>query len=123
MPNPIDIHVGMRLRLARAELSQTALADKVGVTYQQIQKYEKGTNRISASRLLQLARVLGVDVSYFFEGTEDIGDSGDSEAQRPLASIDLKLAQRLGKIENTRLKRAVLALLAELDPDKSTRAR
>ena len=119
MPNPIDIHVGMRLRLARAELSQTALADKVGVTFQQIQKYEKGTNRISASRLLQLARVLGVDVSYFFEGTEDIGDSGDCEAQSPPARIDLKLALRLGKIENTRLKRAVLGLLAELDPDKN----
>jgi len=110
MPNPIDIHVGMRLRLARAhaELSQTALADKVGVTFQQIQKYEKGTDRISASRLLQLARVLGVDVSYFFEGTDEIGDDGASEAQSHPTRLDLKLAEQLGKTKNSKLKRAVL---------------
>ena len=121
MPNPIDIHVGIRLRLARAhaDLSQTAVADQVGITFQQIQKYEKGTNRIGASRLLQLARVLGIDVGFFFEGTEDIVDHGEMVVQRPPASIDLKLAGRLGKIEDTRLTRAVLALLAELAPDKS----
>lgn len=120
MPNPIDIHVGMRLRLARthAELSQTAVADHVGNTYQQIQRFENGTNRISASRLLLLARALGVDVGFFFEGAEDT-DSGETVVQRPLTSVDLKLAQRLGKIDDTRLKRAVLALLTELDPDKS----
>lgn len=67
---PIDTHVGQRLRLLRKErgLAQTALAARVGVTFQQLQKYETGKNRLSASRLYRLASVLGVDVSAFFDG-------------------------------------------------------
>lgn len=70
---PVDAHVGQRLRLLRKErgLSQTALAARVGVTFQQIQKYETGKNRLSASRLYRLASVLGVDVSAFFDGLPD----------------------------------------------------
>jgi transcriptional regulator with XRE-family HTH domain len=74
-PNPIDIHVGGRLRLRRLAvgLSQERLAKSIGITFQQIQKYERGTNRIVASRLHDLARVLDVPVGYFFadmnEGT------------------------------------------------------
>ena len=67
---PIDAEIGKRLRAVRREIgaSQTALAEAVGVTFPQIQKYENGTDRISAGRLLELAHALGVDVSYFFEG-------------------------------------------------------
>src|SRR5882757_2050353 len=68
-PNPIDIHVGSRVRLRRMMLgmSQEKLGESLGITFQQIQKYEKGTNRIGASRLQHIARVLSVPVSFFFE--------------------------------------------------------
>src|ERR1700709_2513327 len=69
-PNPIDIHVGSRIRLRRTMLgmSQEKLGESLGITFQQIQKYEKGTNRIGASRLQHIARVLAMPVSYFFDG-------------------------------------------------------
>lgn len=72
-PNPMDIHVGKRLKARRTLLgmSQEKLADAIGLTFQQIQKYERGTNRISASRLYQLSGVLDVTVSYFFENFID----------------------------------------------------
>lgn len=68
-PNPIDIHVGARLRLRRTllGLSQEKLGEAVGITFQQLQKYERGSNRISASRLYNLSQVLGVPVSFFFD--------------------------------------------------------
>ena len=71
--NPVDIYVGGRLRLKRtlAGLSQERLGDSVGLTFQQIQKYEKGANRISASRMFQFARVLEVEPAWFFEGIEE----------------------------------------------------
>ena len=67
--NPIDKHVGNRVRMRRLmlDMSQTALGDAVGVSFQQVQKYEKGTNRISASRLHHMANVLQVPVPFFFE--------------------------------------------------------
>lgn len=68
-PNPIDVHVGSRIRQRRTLLgiSQVALAEAIRLTFQQVQKYEKGTNRVSSSRLVDLANVLDVDVSYFFQ--------------------------------------------------------
>lgn len=68
-PNPVDIHVGTRLRMRRSLLgiSQEKLAETVGLTFQQIQKYERGTNRVSASRLYQFSKILEIPVSYFFE--------------------------------------------------------
>ena len=72
--NPIDIHVGNRVRVCRKlqNLSQAELGDKIGISYQQLQKCEKGTNRIGASRLFALGEVLGVPVSYFFEDMPDL---------------------------------------------------
>ena len=72
-PNPIDIHVGSRLKLRRSllGLSQERLADELGITFQQVQKYEKGLNRIGASRLWDLAQVLGVSVDYFYENLDE----------------------------------------------------
>lgn len=77
-PNPIDVHVGSRVRLRRMMLgmSQEKLGEHLGITFQQIQKYEKGTNRIGASRMQAIARVLGVPVSFFFE---------DAPGQTPVA--------------------------------------
>ncbi len=82
-PHPVDVHVGQRLRLRRklAGLSQTELGEKIGVTFQQLQKYESGANRISASRLFDLSRVLDVPVSYFFdEMTKNVSEAGKVEA-------------------------------------------
>jgi transcriptional regulator with XRE-family HTH domain len=76
-PDPVDVHVGKRLRLRRTLMgySQEQLAAAVGVTFQQIQKYERGSNRVSASRLYDIARVLNVPISFFFEDiSEDVTD-------------------------------------------------
>src|ERR1700694_4083141 len=83
-PNPIDIHVGSRVRMRRLMLgmSQTKLADALGLTFQQVQKYEKGTNRTGASRLYHMAHILQVPVAFFFEGAPTV--SGPS--QRATAS-------------------------------------
>jgi transcriptional regulator with XRE-family HTH domain len=72
-PNPIDVHVGGRVRLRRQLLgmSQTTLGEAIGVTFQQVQKYERGSNRIGASRLYDLARVLDVPVGFFFDDMSD----------------------------------------------------
>jgi len=72
-PNPVDVHVGRRVRLRRKELgvSQGWLADRLGLTFQQVQKYERGTNRISASKLYEIATLLEVSITYFFEGLDD----------------------------------------------------
>ena len=69
IPSPVDVHVGARLRVRRTlmGMSQTALGEAIGLTFQQLQKYEKGTNRISASRLFALSRVLDVPIAYFFD--------------------------------------------------------
>jgi len=73
-PNPIDIHVGSRVRLRRymLGLSQEKLGEAIGLTFQQVQKYERGANRIGASRLLELSRVLGVPVAFFYDQTDPV---------------------------------------------------
>ncbi len=86
-PHPIDVHVGSRVRLRRIMLglSQERLGDAVGLTFQQIQKYERGANRIGASRLFQLSRVLDVPVSFFFDdapiATDSAGGGGAAMGQ------------------------------------------
>ena len=74
-PNPIDVHVGKRLREAREEcgLTQKVLAKKLGITHQQVQKYESGANRISASKLFEISKALNVSVIWFFEGVPGNG--------------------------------------------------
>jgi transcriptional regulator with XRE-family HTH domain len=73
-PNPVDIHVGSRVRLRRnmLGLSQEKLGEAIGLTFQQVQKYERGANRIGASRLLELSEVLGVPVSFFYDETDPV---------------------------------------------------
>src|ERR1700694_4368281 len=89
VPNPIDKHVGSRVRMRRMMLSmsQEKLGDALSLTFQQVQKYEKGTNRIGASRLQQIANILQVPVSFFFEGAPNMpghhSSSGMSEAPSP----------------------------------------
>lgn len=75
-PNPIDVHVGTRLRARRKALgmSQEQLAEGLGLTFQQVQKYERGANRVSASKMYEAAKVLGVAPGFFFEGLEETAD-------------------------------------------------
>lgn len=89
-PNIIDIEVGNKMRLRRRTLgiTQKKLADSVGVTFQQIQKYEKGTNRVGASRLLQIANVLSVSASFFFQnGMQTVFKDEDQAEPHPYSDL------------------------------------
>ena len=87
IPRPVDVHVGSRVRLRRTllGLSQEKLGEAVGLTFQQIQKYERGANRIGASRLYQLTRILDVPISFFFD---DMPEDVKSGARRPPAGFE-----------------------------------
>lgn len=83
-PHPIDTHVGSRIRLRRRTLgiSQEKLADQLGLTFQQVQKYERGHNRVSASKLFQIAQALDTDIGYFFQGAGADGSHVETESER-----------------------------------------
>jgi transcriptional regulator with XRE-family HTH domain len=115
-PPDVDRHVGARVRDRRVLLGMTQqqLAELIGVTFQQAHKYEKGTNRVTAGRLYTIARALGVDVSYFYEGLADEGGAAPSPRQRLL----LELARNFLSIRDRRHQGAVVSLaraLAEND--------
>ncbi len=107
---PIDIHVGARLRLRRNlfGISQTDLGKALGVTFQQVQKYEKGTNRISASRLFNLSRVLDVPISFFFEDLSPAAAGGGRRRTRRLSEAPAAVLEpdSLSKPETVELIRA-----------------
>lgn len=90
MAHPIDLHVGSRVRQRRRLLGMTQqkLADSVSIRFQQIQKYESGANRISASRLWTLAKALDVPISYFFDGVDEVGASNGSYGDHPATPVD-----------------------------------
>ena len=123
-PDPIDISIGSRLRLRRLTMgfSQETLARALGITFQQIQKYERGTNRIFASRLFHLASVLRVPVAYFFEGLSPGSEAGapgcpkaaiaEDGVQDLLGKSDtLKLIQAYNKITDPGVRRQIYALV------------
>ncbi len=124
-PNPIDKHVGARVRMRRimVGMSQEKLGEALGITFQQIQKYEKGTNRIGASRLQAAARILAVPVNYFFEGASDdpaIG-SGFADSQTPVYHSDgdfdsesRQLVEAFRRIREPELRRRVLELVESM---------
>jgi transcriptional regulator with XRE-family HTH domain len=117
MPNPIDIEVGKRIRVYRqqAGLSQTQLGDALKLTFQQIQKYEKGVNRVAPSRLEVIASVCGVPVSAFMPSLD--GQKGNS-GPLPFAELQINGAQDLlaafGKIKNSKARAALVALVGEM---------
>ena len=125
-PNPIDIHVGSRVRLRRMMLgmSQEKLGESLGITFQQIQKYEKGTNRIGASRLQHIARVLSVPVSFFFEdapGAPADQPSGMVEPKSTHYVVDflssaegLQLNKAFIRIKDSKLRRRIIDLVRAL---------
>jgi transcriptional regulator with XRE-family HTH domain len=121
VPEPTDKHVGARVRMRRMMLSmsQEKLGNALGLTFQQVQKYEKGTNRIGASRLQHISNILQVPVSFFFEGAPRLpGHSGMGEAPSPayvsdfLATSDgLSLIKSFVKIKNSKLRRRIVDLV------------
>ena len=127
VPDPVDVHVGRRLRLRRVELgmSQQKVSASSGVSYQQIQKYEQGKNRISASMLWRLGSVLGVPISYFFE---DLPVRAPQPAKRGLAEgaqapyngdilgnrETLELARAYGQIPDPQVRKSVRQLLTNV---------
>jgi len=125
LPNPIDRHVGSRVRMQRmlAGISQEKLGEALGLTFQQVQKYEKGTNRISASRLQQIAKMLGVPVAFFFEGapTGDVAAGGFADAAATTYVADflstsegVQLSKAFVRIKNPRVRRRVIDLVEAL---------
>src|SRR6516164_11762641 len=91
VPNPVDKHVGSRVRMRRQMLamSQTQLGDALGLTFQQVQKYEKGTNRMGASRLQQMSDILQVPVEFFFEGAPNASaPNGSNGSALSMVEID-----------------------------------
>ena len=126
-PNPIDQHVGSRVRMRRLMLamSQEKLGDALGLTFQQVQKYEKGTNRIGASRLEQISHILQVPVAFFFEGAADVLAPQGSGSALSMAEIDdfisdsegLRLIRAFMRIDNTTLRRRIAMLVQEIAGD------
>ena len=127
-PNPIDVHVGNRVRLQRMliGISQEKLGERLGLTFQQVQKYEKGINRIGASRLFELSRVLGVPVQFFYEDAPAIGNqqssapgfaerSSDSHVFEFLSSREgLELNRAFSRITDPKVRKSVLDLVRSL---------
>jgi|SRR5690606_691650 len=129
-PNPTDMHVGSRIRLRRNMLgmSQEKLGESLGITFQQIQKYEKGTNRVGASRLQAIANILGVPVAFFFEdlpGSEGAGNRGFAEDPSAAFAIDfctsaegLQLNRAFVRISDQKVRRRIIDLVKSLASDE-----
>ena len=128
-PNPIDVHVGSRIRLRRnmLGLSQEKLGENLGITFQQIQKYEKGTNRVGASRLRAISAILNVPVSFFFEdapGSNPVGQEGFAEDNEATYVVDflnsnegVQLTRAFTKISDPKVRRKIIDLVKSLAAD------
>jgi transcriptional regulator with XRE-family HTH domain len=125
-PNPIDVHVGLQVRLRRKSLkiSQEKLAEALGLTFQQVQKYERGANRISASKLYEIARALRVSIAWFFEGLSDPTAEpvdGEDEAEAPpfahnflMSQEGVDLANLFPRLPQRRVRRRLVELVRSL---------
>ena len=121
-PDPVDVEVGHRIRIERLArgLSQTALANQLGVTFQQVQKYEKGVNRVGAGRLTKIAEVLGVAVGSFFSGKEllesEPGATGDEPSPLKLLTVSgaFRLLRAYAEIEDANLRRSIVDLVEQI---------
>jgi transcriptional regulator with XRE-family HTH domain len=123
-PNPVDKHVGNRLRMRRMmlDLSQSKLGEALGLTFQQVQKYEKGTNRLSASKLQQSANFLQVPVTFFFEGLPSNSDAHRANDAPPLTDISdflttstgLALVKAFMRVRRKTLRHSIVRLVEEL---------
>jgi transcriptional regulator with XRE-family HTH domain len=140
IPNPVDRHVGSRVRLRRVLLgmSQERLGEALSLTFQQVQKYEKGTNRIGASRLNQISKILGMPVSFFFEGAppdsslaahdmyaEGFADQDQSSYDSDIMSSadGLQLAKAFLRIRDPKRRRMVISLANSLADEDSSESK
>lgn len=130
-PNPIDRHVGSRVRMRRmlAGISQEKLGEGLGLTFQQIQKYEKGSNRISASRLQQISKILDVPVSFFFDGApaSDMPSGAFSESASTAYVSDflatsegVQLTKAFTRIKSAKLRRRIVELVEAMAEEDDT---
>ena len=125
-PDPIDIHVGSRVRLRRTilRMSQEKLADQLGITFQQVQKYENGSNRVGASRLYAIAQILAVEVAYFYEGyegkvvydTPKIAENMENIDQHLKSRETIDLVKSYYGIADKAVRRKVLDMIKSLSP-------
>jgi transcriptional regulator with XRE-family HTH domain len=121
-PDPIDVDVGRRIRVQRLArgMTQTQLATMIGVTFQQVQKYERGTNRVGASRLQSIAHVLGVSVSFFFEGPSSDeatagGLSANEDVMRFVGTVEgLALNAAFARVTKPDVRRRIAALVTAI---------
>ena len=124
-PHPVDVHVGGRVRMRRVllNMSQEKLGDQLGLTFQQVQKYEKGSNRIGASRLWELGQILDVPISFFYDGAVDRRSEADGfgEARQEdyvmnfvHSSEGLNMIRHFVKVEDANVRRSVLQMIKAL---------
>jgi len=127
--NPIDGQVGNRVRLRRMliGMSQERLGELLGLTFQQVQKYEKGVNRIGAGRLFEVARILGVPIDYFYEGAStQIAGPSENEASPPVMEFvssgdGLQLSLAFMKIKDPKLRKRILDLVKQMAEDEGVK--
>ena len=131
-PNPIDIHVGSRVRLRRTMLgcSQEKLGENLGITFQQVQKYEKGTNRIGASRLQQISKILKTPIAFFFEdapgshsdetlsGFAEDGNDGSYVVDFLATNEGLQLNRAFLKIKDPQVRKKIVDLVKSLSTEE-----
>lgn len=126
--NSVDVHVGNRIRMRRliVSISQEKLGESLGISFQQVQKYEKGKNRVGAGRLYQIARTLGVDVNFFFDSLDEMAaDNQFSEDQGSDFVVDIasthegiKLMRSFSKIQDPLIRRRLMDLVEALSERK-----
>ena len=125
--NAVDVHVGRQIRARRAQIgmSQEKLGDELGLTFQQIQKYERGANRIAAGRLFEFARVLGCSILYFYQGVIDelsgaplgFAEEAAPPPSSPATSEGTELTAAFGRIRDARLRKRILDLVKAMAAD------
>ena len=130
-PHPVDIHVGSRIRMRRTllGLSQEKLGDALGLTFQQVQKYERGANRVGSSRLYEISRILDVPISFFFdEMSGDVSNAGTVAAVEPVEGSQrdplarretLELVRAYYRIDDPRVRKSVFELMKSIAAENS----
>ncbi len=110
MSHPVDVHVGKKIKEMRAlrRLSQTDVAQKLNLSFQQIQKYEIGSNRVAASRLYELSKIFGVPTSYFFEGLPEDESANDNQ------SLDAQILDAVTSIEDDAVKTRIATFIEDV---------
>lgn len=125
-PDPIDVFVGSRIRLRRnmLSMSQEKLGEQLGITFQQVQKYEKGANRVGASRLKAISRILEVPVSYFFDEDDTAGEVAYGFSEEPARYMDfissaecVQLVRAFTNIHDPKVRRKIIDLAKTLADD------